>query len=258
MKYLSKVICQVLVVFCVVSTGIRVQAAETTLAEDVYQLQLKAFQASTSFHMYTLLEGDPQVGEDISNVVLQIQQLVNALQADELLSNTETLGETSERFTQLVQSNEIAEEGFTSVYTINDMEDSLTVFLADLNSLQSVTEQISLQKEIFESAVLIRKIGSRYARLAAHWNARAGILADIEGDTIDVHARAVTEQLNNIMNRGDLSDEVKTSVSQVVKKWRFISPKLLDYQNDTVPYLVTRYSTSIVNQLVGSLEHSIE
>ena len=253
MKYLSKLISPVLMVFSCFSVGLCAQMSDLGLSEEVYQVQLKAYQASTSFHMYTLLEGDRQSGEDISSAVTQVQQQLDAWKTDGLTSSKQALNDSSARFLQLVQANEIADEGYTSHYTVNDMEAALKAFFVDLNALQPVGVEMSLQSDVLESAVLIRKIGSRYARLAAHWNGRGGILADPVGDTIDVHARAVAKQLDAIIARNDLPPKVQVVLQQVVKKWQYISPKLMDYNRDTVPYIVTRYSSSIVKQLLSVL-----
>ncbi|WP_281645575.1 hypothetical protein [Parendozoicomonas sp. Alg238-R29] len=223
-----------------------------TLVNDVYRLQVDVYEASTLFHMFTLLEGDRQVSGDIEQVVVRIQSQLKTILASGLLSDDEHLSEAAAKFIELVRANEIASEGYTSVYTVNDMEAALDEFQKSLNELLP-EGALSSQASILSNAVLVRKIGSRYARLAAHWNARTGILADADGDTIDVHTKIVTEQLEELVAKGDLTPQERASVSQAIKKWRFISPKLIDYQNDTVPYLVSRYSTSIANQLLSAL-----
>ena len=249
-KYLFIVLCLSLGKVHASSAG--ESTAQQTFINDIYRLQVSAYEASTLFHMYTLLEGDKQVAEDISHVVQRLNEQLGVVQQSEVYPAESPLSEIIEKFTGLVQANEIATEGYTSVYAINDMEAALSALQSELDSLLP-QEVRSLQSDILSNAVLVRKIGSRYARLAAHWNARTGILADAEGDTIDIHTQKVSEQLAELAEEGGLTPEEKASVTQAMKKWRFIAPKLMDYQNDTVPYLVSRYSSSIANQLLDTL-----
>ena len=249
-KYLFIVLCLSLGKVHASSTG--ESTAQQLFINDIYRIQVSAYEASTLFHMYTLLEGDKQVAEDINDVVQRLNEQLAVIQQFEGYPAESVLSETVEKFTGLVQANEIAVEGYTSVYTINDMEAALSALQSELDNLLP-QEALSLQSDILSNAVLVRKIGSRYARLAAHWNARTGILADAEGDTIDIHTQKVSEQLAALVKEAGLTPEEKASVTQAMKKWRFIAPKLMDYQKDTVPYLVSRYSSSIANQLLDTL-----
>lgn len=249
-KYLFIVLCLSLGKVHASSAG--ESTAQQPFINDIYRLQVNAYEASTLFHMYTLLEGDKQVADDISDVVLRLNEQLNAVQQFEAYPVESVLSETVKKFIGLVQANEIAAEGYTSVYTINDMEAALGAVQSELDSLLP-QEVHSLQSDILSNAVLVRKIGSRYARLAAHWNARTGILADAEGDTIDIHTQKVSEQLAALAEEAGLTPEDKKLVTQAMKKWRFIAPKLMNYQKDTVPYLVSRYSSSIANQLLDTL-----
>ncbi|CAM3691706.1 hypothetical protein [Parendozoicomonas haliclonae] len=223
---------------------------DAVTVEDVYSVQLKAYEASTAFHMFTLMEGDKEVGDSIGDIAREIESLLIRLENSSFLNGHETVLMNGETFIKLVQANEYADQGYTSIYAINDMEAALMAFQGELRNVLTSKNINNSETQILGSAVLVRKISSRYARLAAHWNARTGILPDKEGDTIDVHAEAVATQFQAILQREDLNDETRRSLVQINKKWRFLTPKLKDYQEQTVPYLVTRYSKSIVEDLL--------
>ncbi|WP_345199449.1 hypothetical protein [Kistimonas scapharcae] len=239
----------VLFVFLLFSSSLKAVPLSADQKEQVYRAQLDIYRAATHFHLYTLLEGDRQTRE-------QLDIVVNQLQGNPLFTETPEDQDASfeavlSRYITLIQSNEIASEGYTSVYTINDMESAQTELLEMLEKLAASEESDhALKLALLKSAVQMEKISTRYTRLAAHWNGRTGILPYPEGDTVDIHAQRLTEQLDTLLSRNDLSVSLSERLSKVEKKWRFIAPKLMDYQNQTVPYLVSRYSESIVGQLM--------
>ncbi len=239
----------VLFFFLLFSTSLSAVPLSVAQKEQVYRAQLDIYRAATHFHLYTLLEGDRQTKEQLDTVVSQLQ--ANPLFADEVEEQEASFRPVLSSYITLIQSNEIASEGYTSVYTINDME-SAQAELLDMLETHAAGEEAhqALNLALLKSAVQMEKISTRYTRLAAHWNGRTGILPYPEGDTVDVHAQRLTEQLDSLLSRKDLPAEMSEALAKVEKKWRFISPKLMDYQNQTVPYLVSRYSESIVGQLM--------
>ncbi|OQX34471.1 MAG: hypothetical protein B0D91_12455 [Oceanospirillales bacterium LUC14_002_19_P2] len=239
----------VLFSFLLFSTSLNAVPLSVDQKEQVYRAQLDIYRAATHFHLYTLLEGDRQTKEQLDTVVGQLQ--ANPLFTDESEEQETSFKPVLSSYVSLIQSNEIASEGYTSVYTINDMEFAQSELLDMLESHAAGDEKHqALNLALLKSAVQMEKISTRYTRLAAHWNGRTGILPYPEGDTVDVHAQRLTEQLDSLLSRKDLPAELSETLAKVEKKWRFIAPKLMDYQNQTVPYLVSRYSESIVGQLM--------
>ena len=239
----------VLFSFLLFSASLNAVPLSVDQKEQVYRAQLDIYRAATHFHLYTLLEGDRQTKEQLDTVVGQLQ--ANPVFTDETEEQETSFKPVLSSYITLIQSNEIASEGYTSVYTINDMESAQTELLDMLESHSAGDEaHQALNLALLKSAVQMEKISTRYTRLAAHWNGRTGILPYPEGDTVDVHAQRLTEQLDSLLSRKDLPAELSETLAKVEKKWRFIAPKLMDYQNQTVPYLVSRYSESIVGQLM--------
>ncbi len=70
-------------------------------------------------------------------------------------------------------------------------------------------------------------------------------MTDAEGDTIDVDAAEFTERLALLQTQ---IDDGRLAEAEV--KWNYISARMVDYQSQTVPCLIARYSDSIVKKLM--------
>ncbi|RRJ83918.1 hypothetical protein D0544_02010 [Aestuariirhabdus litorea] len=229
-----------------------VLADKGQLLDRLYALEIETYATSTQFHMFTFLEGDLRVATKIEK---GLQQMQDRIPADEALPGDEALAALVnqvrldfEPYRKAAQGNEIRTQGYTSVYAVSDLETAEQRLLNSLAVAQDYLDgsQPGLRHQLMSAAARVQKMASRYARLAAHWNGRTGLMADAEGDTIDVHATAFSQQLETL--RSSLGDE---RLLEAEIKWEFISAKLIDYQNETVPYLVTRYSDSIVSRLMA-------
>ncbi|WP_426416316.1 hypothetical protein [Aestuariirhabdus sp. LZHN29] len=227
-------------------------ADKNQLLDQLYRLEVETYKASTQFHMFTFLEGDMRVGTKLEQALERMQPL---LLTDEqvggetgLITLADTIRRDFEQYKKAAHANEIRTQGYTSLYAISDLDNAETQLLVSLSAAYDYLNgnQPGLRQQVMSAAARVQKMASRYARLAAHWNGRTGLMADAEGDTIDVNAAAFEKQLSAL--RGKLDDE---RLLQAEIKWEYISAKLIDYQNETVPYLVTRYSDSIVARLMS-------
>lgn len=68
--------------------------------------------------------------------------------------------------------------------------------------------------------------------------------------TIDQMARDFSKRLSQLATRAK-GDEATKRVSAIQSKWKFIERSLLNYHDNTVPFLVDRYTQAIVGELVA-------
>ncbi|MCL6416216.1 hypothetical protein MIB92_11185 [Aestuariirhabdus sp. Z084] len=230
------------------------------ILDQMYALEVETYRCSTQFHMFTFLEGDAKAAAKLESSLAKMQSLLpsrSQLGGDKALESiVANIRASLKDYKKAAQANEMRTQGYTSIYAVNDLDAAENKLLGSLAAGYDYLtgNQPGLRQQVMSAAARVQKMASRYARLAAHWNGRTGLMADEEGDTIDIHAKAFAKQFANL--KAHIDDE---RLSKAETKWMYISGKLVNYQDQTVPFLVTRYSDTIVSSLMDvGLDTSIE
>ncbi|WP_281648038.1 hypothetical protein [Parendozoicomonas sp. Alg238-R29] len=237
MAYFRKILAAVVAILLAGS----VQSSDISLKAQ--QAQVLAYQASTGFHLLTVLFGDEEQQEHIETVLQDLELSISALSSELEEPERQSLLHRYNAFAVKMQSNGYQEDGFTSTLQVNDMESALERLQDSLHAFSAGAADPYLS-----ASVQLNKATSRYARLAAHWNGSTMVAADKEGDTVDIHADSVAQQLNNFLAAATTPRE-RQEIKKVLYLWNNLEPRFVDYNRDLVPYFAAKHSLVITDKL---------
>ncbi|MFC3153560.1 hypothetical protein ACFOEK_21150 [Litoribrevibacter euphylliae] len=239
----------------VVSNASFAIADEQTLITST-QMKLAAYKVSTRFHQLTLHEGDSLIQEKLEQDISFLSSLRQSLSEDNAPESAEAINESlaiSKDYIDFANKNEIATEGFTSRYAITDLHEARFSLLTTLNKVIEKEKEVSgssKKYDLYKAATLLQQMTSDYVRRSVSTGG-AGLY--IEGqenmDAPDVLAQKFSDQLKAISQAHKGNKELSSMIRSIDRKWRFIEPSFKNYNEKTVPFLVTKYCDIIVTTL---------
>ncbi len=228
-------------------------AGEQTLIAAT-QIKLNTFQISTRFHQLTLHEGDTMIQAKLEEDINALQDNISLLAKQEAPESAEAIKESlavSKDYSHFALKNEMASEGFTSQYAINDLHGARINLISSLDKIISKELELtgsSEKFEIYKAAALLQKMTSQYVRRATSTGGAGIYVANEENlETPDIMAEQFTQQLNTLKQTQN-DAETTSIIRSIDRKWRFIEPSFKNYNENTVPYLVTKYCDTIIEK----------
>lgn len=241
----------------VVSNASFAIADEQTLITST-QMKLATYKVSTRFHQLTLHEGDSLIQEKLEQDISFLNSLRQSLSEDEenAPESAEAIKESlavSKDYINFANKNEIATEGYTSQYAITDLHEARFSLLTTLNKIIEKEKALSgnsKKYDLYKAATLLQQMTSDYVRRSVSTGG-AGLY--IEGqenmDAPDILAKKFSDQLRAIGQAHEGNKEISRMIRSIDRKWRFIEPSFKNYNEKTVPFLVTKYCDTIVSTL---------
>lgn len=220
------------------------------------QLKLDVYKVSTSFHQLTLHEGDTTIQSELEENISSMTDSADALasqNAPESSDNIQQVVTIAKDYALFAAKNEIASEGFTSQYAVNDLHESRDNLLAALNQvIKQQNEQVgeSDKNDLLQAAALLQMMTSQYVR-RANSNGGAGLYVANEEkqETPDILADRFSDLLTKIKKKHRSNKDLQADLKSITRKWLFVESSFKNYNQDTVPYLLTKYCTTIVTTL---------
>ena len=220
------------------------------------QLKLDIYKVSTSFHQLTLHEGDTSIQSELEENISSLNESAENLGSQEAPESADNIQEVlaiTKDYAHFATKNEIASEGFTSQYAVNDLHESRHNLLAALDQvITQQSEQVgnSEKNDFLKAAALLQMMTSQYVR-RANSNGGAGLyVANEENlDTPDILADRFSELFNKLQAEHKSDNNLKADLKSISRKWLFVEPSFKNYNQDTVPYLLTKYCNTIVSKL---------
>ncbi|GAA3909324.1 hypothetical protein [Litoribacillus peritrichatus] len=235
-------------------------AGEKTLITAT-QLKLNTFQISTRFHQLTLHEGDTAIQSKLEEDIEALRANRSLLETQDAPESKEAIKETiaiSEDYAHFALSNEMASEGYTSQYAINDLHKTRLNLITTLNKIIEKELEVigeSSKYELYKAATLMQKMTSQYVRRANSTGGAGVYVANEENlETPDVMAQQFTELLSTLMKTTKNDPNIGALIRNIDRKWRFIKPSFEKYNQNTVPYLVTKYCDTIVTKFAEAAD----
>ncbi|MBB4819458.1 hypothetical protein HNP29_002848 [Pseudomonas alcaligenes] len=241
--------------------AIPAQAADpATSLLKLHQMRLAAQKSLGDFYMYNGMEGDQRYARMIDESVQQADARLKEL--------TEMPGDGSKALSaQLNQqwkdySGELTNlvvalktKGFTDLQPIADMTARNQKLLTLAKELYGKIQQESgvnvppLTQQSREQSLLMQTIAVDYASRSA--SVGASFFGGGEGKPIDELARDFAGQLNALEQQPKNTPEIKQALTSIGTKWRYIEKSLQNYNENSVPFLINKYSDSIIDGLEG-------
>lgn len=216
------------------------------LAEHVWHIR-------AAFHTYTVMQGDQEYNDRLEELISDAGALVDDLQASaepgDEQAFAEQLSETWQRYQKFAESNTVAEMGYNTFYAISDLEKEALAMSRLIDTRR--TGVSSQAEELSDLAVRLLRITSEYMSITSSTDggglvgtgADEGRLEFVEA-VPDFDSRLAAAQ-KTWADNPDISRELRS----VASKWAFIRESLVKFYENSVPFVVQRYSGQMVDAL---------
>lgn len=226
----------------------------------MHKLSLLGNEIAMHFHLYSAEQGDPKSADRMKEVSDQADtladELKSGLESASLADSGDAVNSEWKSFLKLLNQNrsDIKTNGFAENQLVTDM-------LSHLKGLDSaITESKTAYLEtpganqsprveaIRKQSRLMQTIATRYVERSSNmWGNNSG--GDLEEATLDQLASEFSQSLRQLTTDYSSSEQASDSLKQVNTRWKFIEKSLMNYTENSIPFLVTRYSTKIVESL---------
>lgn len=231
-------------------------AGDTALTT-LRQQQANVYGLVRSFHMQTLLSGDPGRTAQLKAAVEASRKAIESLPQNTgnaaLDSAIKEIRAAWPPFQKLALANNIAEDGYTDDNLIGGLYDQADILLKAFdNAIKAVPagKQRAQADRVHATSLLIQRTVASYLKRGAQMSPDVG-----SEDPFDVGE--ATKNLDKQMQA--LLRELKNdpAMANVNSKWNFIRKSLANYNEKTVPFITDRYTSQInegLQQIAASLD----
>lgn len=229
-----------------------------TPSEDLlhlHQLRLATQKSLGDFYMYNSMEGDQRYARMIDESLQQAQARLRAL-GDMPGDGARTLRTRLQGEWQAYQGNlqglmeAMRTQGYTDLQPIADLAESNRRLMDIGQELYQQIQQESghsvppLTQQSREQSLLMQSIALDYASRSA--SIGGSFFGGGEERAIDELAGEFSSRLERLIQAPQNSPQISAALGNIGTKWRYIEKSLLNYNENTVPFLISKYSDSII------------
>lgn len=217
------------------------------------QLAQNVWKVRTAFHTYTVMQGDAAYLERLEEVIADTGDLVDSLnesaQAGDDQAFMEMVSESWERYRGFAEGNTVADMGYTDHYTIVDLENEALSLSRLIN--QRRQEVAGKGEDLADLAVRLQRLASEYMFTASSPDAGGAVGTGAEEGRIEF-VDAVPDfdaRLSAIQKTWSGNPDITRELRSVASKWAFIRESLVKFYENSVPFVVQRYSEQMVESI---------
>ncbi|WP_343350533.1 hypothetical protein [Pseudomonas sediminis] len=226
----------------------------------LHQLRLATQKSLGDFYMYNGMEGDQRYARMIGESLQAGQAHLDGL--------GEMPGDASKALRAQLQTNwqsyrsglqtlmdAMRSKGFTDLQPVADLAENNQHIMAISQELYQKIQQESgfsvpqLTQKSREQSLLMQNIALDYASRSA--SVGASFFGGGEERAIDELAGEFASKLDNLSTAQQNTPEISAALNSIGTKWRYIEKSLRNYNENTVPFLISKYSDSIIEGLEG-------
>lgn len=228
------------------SPGLQAAITQTQIEQFIMDI----WRVQADFHMYTVMSGADEYSEQMDDSISRGQKTLSNMRSeaetDKGNALVSELEQTWSEFASHARANEAAEQGVPSRYTLKDLEATSKSMRERLKNADFA--ESGEYADIMGLGGELQSIAAEYLRLAAD---PAGGMASGSGSriTFEEAVPAFEERLNTLQKKYSDEDAIKRTLSQVQLRWRFIRESLINFSEDSVPFLIHRYSHQMTDEL---------
>lgn len=225
----------------------------------MHKLNLLGNEIAMHFHLYSAEQGDPKSAERMKEASDQADSLAGELKTGlenaSLADSGKAVDTEWKAFQKLLNQNRsaIKSNGFAENQLVTDMLSHLRGMESAISESKTAyletpgANQSSRVEEIRKQSLLMQVIATRYAERSSNmWGSNS---SGDEEATLDQMASEFSQSLRQLTSDYSSSEQASTSLKQVNTRWKFIEKSLMNYTENSIPFLVTRYSRKIVESL---------
>lgn len=226
--------------------------------QDLDALALDVWRLRAAFHTLTVMQGGADFQEQLDLTLEDADdafaRLADSAEGEQEQSFINQVSERWERYRTLIGSNTVAELGSTDHYTITDMEAEAQSLSRLLNERRGETS--AKGEDLADLAVRLQRLTSEYMFLSAAADGGGAIGTGVEDGRLEfVSAVPDFEQrLTKAQKTWAGNPDISRNLRSVASKWAFIRESLVKFYENSVPFVVQRYSQQMVETLKESAE----
>jgi hypothetical protein len=247
-----------LLVFAFALFSSQVFATPQQLLNNIHKMRLLSTESLTNFYMYSGLDADTKYGKKILNnlnefsKVLENTRLIPA--ADSIGDSLAKIDASWENFDTLIRINytDMKTQGFPNVRLVDEMGKVNAELLKTLSQAYQDTKTSTgiSPPEVVETArtlsITMEEITSQYAARGTS-NLGQVFMGSYER-SLEQMADAFRTDLVSLKKQAN-PENSKRLLRAIDSKWNFMERSIKNYNENTVPFLVTSYSERIIVNL---------
>ncbi|MCD8523549.1 MAG: hypothetical protein LRY66_12320 [Saccharospirillaceae bacterium] len=239
--------------------GFSAQASSNSLEQNVFDLSVGVKTLLLQYYHVQADEGNQQLLKDLNRNLARIdgqqQELSRQLQGAELTSKPDQVADIDshwQQFRMLMQQNihEIEVNDFPELQVVAMMRDASTAMISEL---EKIGDELRASGEFSVSGIerwtrnqkrLLLGIAERYLERAA--SSMGAPLSN--GQDINLLCQEFAAGLN-ALDETTLNAPARASMQRIRSQWLFIEKSATDAEARLVPFLVMRYTNSMIDHL---------
>lgn len=226
----------------------------------LHQLRLATQKSLGDFYMYNGMEGDQRYARMIGESLQQGQSRLDELgqmpgEGSKALYTGLQREWQSYRDSLQALMEAMRKQGYTDLQPIADLADNNQRLMALSAELYRKMQEESayqvppLTQRSREQSLLMRGIALDYASRSA--SVGGSFFGGGEERAIDELVGEFGSRLDNLNRAKQNTPQIASTLGTITTKWRYIEKSLRNYNENTVPFLVSKYSDSIIEGLEG-------
>ncbi len=233
-------------------------ASPQQLLTNVHQLRLLSTESLTNFYMYSGLDADTKYGKKINNNLESFAKILENIRqlpaADGISDSMGDIEESWAKFDKLIRINynDMKDQGFPNIRLVDEMGKTNAVLLKiitkayeDAKVSTGITPPAAVETAR-NLAMTMEEITSQYAARGTS-NLGQVFMGSYER-SLEQMAVAFRTDLVNLKQQ--VNQESSQRILRAIdSKWSFMERSIKNYNENTVPFLVTSYSERIIMNL---------
>lgn len=249
---------RLILVFVAVMISNTALATPQELLSNVHKMRLVSAEALTNFYMYTGLDADSKYGQKIQRNLAKFDTLLATTRqmpaADGISDDINELAVNWERFAELMRTNynDMETQGFPNVRLVDEMGRLNATLLKQLGAAYEAAKQstgitpTAVVEKARGLAVTMEEITTQYA---ARGTSNLGqVFVGSYERSLEEMAVAFRQDFETLRTQANQPNS-QNLMRAINSKWNFMEKSIKNYNENTVPFLVTSYSERIIINL---------
>lgn len=233
-------------------------ASPQQLLTSVHQLRLLSTESLTNFYMYSGLDADSKYGKKINNNLESFAKILENIRqlpaADGISDSMGDIEQSWAKFDELIRINynDMKDQGFPNIRLVDEMGKTNAVLLKTITKAYEdakVSTGITPPAAVETArnlAMTMEEITSQYAARGTS-NLGQVFMGSYER-SLEQMAVAFRSDLVNLKQQVNQKNSQRI-LRAIDSKWSFMERSIKNYNENTVPFLVTSYSERIIMNL---------
>jgi hypothetical protein len=233
--------------------------------ESLYQMQALALGALGNYYMFSGLEGDTRYSRKMDKDIKHFEENIGTLtSAGNTVADTESLAKSLaiwQEYKTLLETNrtDILTAGFANARLAGELPIKVSELNNSLKNLYDKTIKDTRYKLSSETAKT-RKMGLIIKSIVAEYLSRSTSNVVISSITIneggiEAQAKIFDKLLTSLHKASESDSRIYKLTDKIAVKWSFISKSVANYNENTVPFIISTNGDRITKSLKEIGDH---